>query len=89
MHSDLERAGQNWQQVSQALRQFESQCSEMPSVTPRHEAELHLARLRAFIAHGRVMALERSCHAHMACEEAPASYIWSLVNGRGSTKKAS
>jgi hypothetical protein len=82
MHSDLEHAQQNWKHVNEALRQLESQRFEMPDVPPRHGAELHLARLRAFIARGRVMALERSGHAHTACEEAPASYLWSAVTGK-------
>ena len=79
MHSDLEHAQQNWKHVNEALRQLESQRPERPGGMPQHEAELHLARLRAFIARGRVMALERSGHAHTACEDAPASYCWSAV----------
>ena len=83
MHSDLEHAQQNWKHVNEALRQLESQRPGMPEdVLARHDAELHLARLRAFIARGRVMALERSGHAHTACEEAPASYCWSAVTGK-------
>ena len=82
MHSDLEHARQDWKHVNEALRRLESQHLEMPDVMPRHEAELHLARLRAFIARGRVMALERSGHAHTACEEAPASHCWSAVSGK-------
>ena len=79
MHSDLEHAQQSWKHVNEALRQLESQRLERPDVMPQHEAELHLARLRAFIARGCVMALERSGHAHTACEDAPASYCWSAV----------
>jgi hypothetical protein len=82
MHSDLEHAQQNWKHVNEALRRLESQRLERPDVMPQHEAELHLARLRAFIARGRVMALERSGHAHTACEDAPASYCWSAVTGK-------
>ena len=83
MPSDLECARRNWQQVRAGLEQLERRCSELPEVPPRWQAEHHLARLREFIARGRVMALERSYHAHMACEEAPASYLWSTVSGRG------
>ena len=82
MHSDLEHAQQNWKHVNEALRRLESQRLERPEVMPQREAELHLARLRAFIARGRVMALERSGHAHTACEEAPASHCWSAVTGK-------
>jgi phosphohistidine phosphatase SixA len=82
MHSDLDRARQSWEHVNEALRQLESQRPEMPDVMPQYEAELHLARLRAFIARGRVMALERSGHAHTACEEMPASHCWSAVTGK-------
>jgi hypothetical protein len=82
MHSDLEHAQQSWEHVNEALRRLESQRLETPDVMPQQEAELHLARLRAFIARGRVMALERSGHAHTACEEAPASHVWSAVKGK-------
>jgi hypothetical protein len=83
MPSDLEYARRNWQLVQASLEQLERQCSEGPEPPPRRQAEHHVARLREFIARGRVMALERSCHAHLACENAPASYFWSKVSGRG------
>jgi hypothetical protein len=87
MYSDLDHARQSWEHVNEALRQLESQRPEMPDVMPHYEAELHLARLRAYIARGRVMALERSGHAHTACEEAPASYVWSVVSGKGLSRQ--
>ena len=88
MHSDLEHARQNWERAIAALSQLECGDRQETVRTPRHEAKLHLARLRATIAHGRVMALERSRHAHMACEEALASYLWSRVSGRGQGGRA-
>jgi hypothetical protein len=88
MHSDLEHARQNWERASEALAQLERRHSRGADKAPRFEAELHLARLRASIAQGRVMALERSHHAHMTCEEAPASYLWSKVSGRGQGGRA-
>ena len=42
---------------------------------PRWAATLHLARLRAYMAQGRVIALERSCLAHKACEDAPTEHL--------------
>ena len=88
MHSDLEHARRNWERASEALAQLEERHSRGADKAPRFEAELHLARLRASIAQGRVMALERSHHAHMTCEEAPASYLWSKVSGRGQGGRA-
>ena len=88
MPSDLEHARRNWERAIAALSHLEGRDVREASRAPRHQAELHLARLRASIAQGRVMALERSHHAHMACEEAPASYVWSKVSGRGQGGRA-
>ncbi|GJE45971.1 hypothetical protein F6X53_24335 [Methylobacterium soli] len=88
MHSDLEHARRNWERAIEIVSQLERGPGRETGGATRHEAERHVARLRAVIAQGRVMALERSHHAHMACEEAPASYLWSQVSGRGQGGRA-
>ena len=76
MYSDLERAWQTWEEVQQGLEQLEKAEPEtLPEDAHRREAMLHLARLRESIAFGRVIALERSYHAHRACEDAPTSRL--------------
>ena len=71
MHSDLEHARQTLEQVTQSLHQLEHPDPQERETAQRHEATLHLARLRVSIAWGRVIALERSLLAHKACEEIP------------------
>jgi hypothetical protein len=71
MHSDLEHARQTLEQVKQSLNQLEHPDPQERETAQRHAAALHLARLRVSIAWGRVIALERSSHAHTACEEVP------------------
>jgi putative transposase len=44
----------------------------------RHEAELHAAQPRAFLARGRIMALKRTYHAHQACGDAPTEGLRSV-----------
>jgi len=75
MHSDLERARQTWEEAKLGLEQIEKADPQTPEDARRHEAMLHLARLRSYVALGRVIALERSRHAHRACEEAPTSCL--------------
>jgi len=56
MHSDLEHARRTWGQVKQSLEQLERAEPETPEDTQGREAMLHLARLRASIAYGCVIA---------------------------------
>ena len=88
MPTDLDHARGHWERICGELRALEQRYSELPGVSPRQEAERHVARLRASIAQGRMLALERSYHAHLACQEAPASYLWSEASGRGQGGKA-
>ncbi|AWN44325.1 hypothetical protein DK389_02180 [Methylobacterium durans] len=71
MYSDLELARQAWDRAKDMVQQLESRPPDNPEEESRHQAELHLARLRAYMAQGRVIALQRGCPAHRACEEAP------------------
>ncbi|GJE35784.1 hypothetical protein [Methylobacterium oxalidis] len=71
MHSDLEHARQAWDRAKSVVQHLEERLPGNPEEASRHQAELHLARLRAYMAQGRVIALERSCLAHKACEDAP------------------
>lgn len=71
MHSDLENARHALDRATAAVEHLKSHPPETQESASRHEAELYLAQLRTFLARGRVMALERSCHAHKACEDAP------------------
>jgi hypothetical protein len=76
MYSDLDRARQSFNRSSEALTELESLRPDDPGNASRHEALLHLARLRAYIARGRVAELERSTHAHRACEASPTSRLF-------------
>lgn len=71
MHSDLENARRALGRAIGAVEHLKTHRPETQESAARHEAELYLAQLRTVLARGRVMALERSCHAHKACEEAP------------------
>ncbi|WP_336492361.1 hypothetical protein [Methylobacterium nigriterrae] len=82
MYSDQERARHTWEQVKQDLEQLAEAEPETLEDAQRHEAMLHLARLRAYIAVGRVIALGRSSLAHKACEEAPISLLYKTQRSR-------
>ena len=71
MYSDLENARRALDYAIKALEHLKSHPPVASESADRHEAELHGAQLRPFLAQGRVMALERSYHAHQACEDAP------------------
>lgn len=71
MYSDLENARRALDHAIKALEHLKSHPPVAPESGARHEAEVHSAQLRTFLAQGRVMALERSYHAHQACEDAP------------------
>lgn len=71
MHSDLEHARRALARMDEAVQRLESHQPQSPEDAHRHDAELHLARLRAYLARGRVIALEKDRLAHCACEEAP------------------
>ncbi|AWN39528.1 hypothetical protein [Methylobacterium durans] len=71
MHSDLEHARRAWDRAKSVVQQLESRPPDNAGEASRHQAELHLARLRAYMAQGRVIALQRGCLAHKACEDAP------------------
>ncbi|MGY2049699.1 hypothetical protein [Methylobacterium sp. JK268] len=75
MHSDLDRARQMLERKKEAVQQLERSAPEQGEARRQQEASLHTARLRSFIAMGRVIALEQSQHAHQACEGPP-------LNGR-------
>ncbi len=83
MPSVLDHARRHWERVSGELRALEQCHSDLSAASYRQEIERHVARLRAFIAHGRMLALDRSYHAHLACQEAPANYLWSEASGWG------
>ncbi|AWN44388.1 hypothetical protein DK389_05545 [Methylobacterium durans] len=61
MYSDLEHARQAWDRAKNIVQQLESRPPAKPEDASRHQAELHLARLRAYMTQGRVIALERGC----------------------------
>ncbi|WP_336486900.1 hypothetical protein [Methylobacterium nigriterrae] len=71
MYSDLDRARQGWDRIKDDLRALERSAVSEPDDADRREAMLHLTRLRAYIALGRVNELERTGHAHKACEGPP------------------
>lgn len=71
MHSDLENARRAFDRAIGTVEHLKSHPPETQDGGARYEAELQLAQLRTFLARGRVMALERSYHAHRACEDAP------------------
>lgn len=71
MYSDLERARQRCEQQKEVMRRLERSEPEQGKSRAQQEATLHTARLRGYIAMGRVIALQQSCHAHQACESAP------------------
>ena len=71
MHSDLENARRALDRAIGTVEHLKSHPPETQEGGARHEAELHSAQLRTFLAQGRVMALERSHHAHQACEDSP------------------
>ena len=66
MHSDLEHARRALARMNDAVQRLESHQPKTSEDAQRHEAELHLARLRAYLARGRVIALEKDCLAHRA-----------------------
>ena len=76
MYSDLDRARQQFQRSNEALAELERAGPDTPDEALRHEALLHIARLRLYIALGRVAELERSVHAHKACEDLPTSRLF-------------
>lgn len=76
MYSDLDRARQQFQRSNEALAELERISPDAPDDELRHEALLHIARLRLYIALGRVAELERSVHAHKACEGLPTSRLF-------------
>jgi hypothetical protein len=71
MYSDLENARRALERAIGTVEHLKSHPPETQEGGARHEAEVHFAKLRTFLARGRVMALERSYHAHQACEDAP------------------
>jgi hypothetical protein len=71
MYSELDRARQGFNRSQEAFAELETRRPVDPEDASRHDALLHLARLRVYIALGRVAELERSTHAHRACEDSP------------------
>ncbi|GJD52476.1 hypothetical protein OPKNFCMD_5242 [Methylobacterium crusticola] len=71
MPCDLDHARRAFDRMSEAVQKLERRQPVAPEEAPRYEAELHLARLRAYVAQGRVLALEDSYHAHKATESFP------------------
>src|ERR1700761_1858923 len=71
MHSGRENARRALDRAIGTVEHLKSHPPETQEGGARYEAELHSAQLRTFLARGRVMALERSYHAHQACEDAP------------------
>ncbi|KAB1073437.1 hypothetical protein [Methylobacterium planeticum] len=76
MYSDLDRARQGFNRTSEILAELERVSPDGPEDAVRHNALLHIARLRAYIALGRVAELERSTHAHRACEGPPTNRLF-------------
>ncbi|ACL63293.1 hypothetical protein [Methylobacterium nodulans] len=74
MHSDLARARQMWEQHKEVVQRLENNEPQQGESPQQLEAALHTARLRSYIALGRVIALEQSYHAHQAGEGAPINY---------------
>ena len=76
MYSDLDRARQAFRRSSEALADLERVRPDNPDDASGHEALLHLTRLRVWIALGRVAELERTTHAHKACEDSPRNFLF-------------